>query len=410
MRNLQLTIERSDRPGEPKITASYNDGAKTASLLDRSRTVYSIPPAIPGIETAVTRLQTDLFRGAGIRRAGPEQAGSGVVPDDQDVPQTALATTLSGMGEALFRYLFDGPVEALYRGALKDCEDNEDSLRVTLVLADDDKRNPLPQAPWLNLTPWETLWDTKEKEFLSTAGSIFFSRAVGEAVARQPRKGPLRILIMAAAPQIFEGERLDKLNGFVEVEKIRDAVRGSTREVEIVPGESLDDLQQVLFYNSSEQRHFDVFHFIGHGDLNEDSKEGYLLFKESDGANGVPIYANQLKELLSDPWAPLLVVLNSCRGAQGYAGDMFSSTAATLSLGRVPAVVAMQFPITDRAAIVFSRSLYQWLVQGATVQDAVRRARRSLKALGPEWITPVLYLRSPDCCLVGAKGEPGTAS
>jgi hypothetical protein len=148
-----------------------------------------------------------------------------------------------------------------------------------------------------------------------------------------------------------------------------------------------------------------VFHFIGHGNFDVNKKEGYLLFEEPDGAGGDPIYANFLRPLLTDPWGPQLVVLNSCSGAQGLSGDMFSSTAALLSLGRVPAVVAMQFPFTDRAAIAFSKSFYRWLGQGAKVQDAIRRSRRNLTRLGPEWITPVLYLRSPEGRLVSRLPE-----
>jgi CHAT domain-containing protein len=172
-----------------------------------------------------------------------------------------------------------------------------------------------------------------------------------------------------------------------------------------VPGESIDDLDQELF-DLDDNKHVDVFHFIGHGDFDKARNEGYLLFKEPDGAGGVPIYASDLRDHLTVPWGPQLVVLNSCSSAQGAGGNLFSSTAALLSLGRIPAVVAMQFPITDRAAIAFSRSFYRWLGQGATVQRATRLARLSLRGLGPEWVTPVLYLRSPDGRLIRRKNEP----
>src|SRR6185312_4218463 len=220
---------------------------------------------------------------------------------------------------------------------------------------------PVEQAPWINLTPWESLWDARNREFLATAGSTFFSRAVADSVLHRPRPRPLRILIMAAAPHVFEGRRLPPLSDYVEIEKIRAAAKGVECQVEVVPGESFEDLQMALHKSDSAGARFDVFHFIGHGDFDQMRQEGYLLLRESDGAGAVPISAADLTELLSDPWSPLLVVLNSCRGAQGSGGDIFSSTAATLSLGRVPAVIAMQFPISDRAAIAFSKSLYLFL-------------------------------------------------
>ena len=77
---------------------------------------------------------------------------------------------------------------------------------------------------------------------------------------------------------------------------------------------------------------------------------------------------------------------------------MFSSTAATL-VRTVPAVVAMQFAVTDDAAAVFSRAFYQALVRNRGVDEAVRAARIALTGWNPdtlEWVTPVLYLRSRD--------------
>jgi CHAT domain-containing protein len=187
---------------------------------------------------------------------------------------------------------------------------------------------------------------------------------------------------MRAAPQVYEGRRLPELKGTVEVEKIRDEVSNQQCEVSVVPGESVDDLEQVLFKNSSPSSYFDVFHFIGHGDFDKDKNEGFLLFREPDGAGGEPIYASYLRNLLGDPWLPQLVVLNSCRSAQGIGGDLFSSTAALLSLGDIPAVVAMQFPITDRAALAFSKSFYRWLGQG---RERARRHSTIEEELNQAW-------------------------
>ncbi len=59
----------------------------------------------------------------------------------------------------------------------------------------------------------------------------------------------------------------------------------------------------------------------------------------------------------------------------------------------------MQFAITDRAAIEFSRTFYDGLARGLAVDGAVQEARIAISmALGDsvEWGTPVLYMRSPD--------------
>jgi CHAT domain len=66
-----------------------------------------------------------------------------------------------------------------------------------------------------------------------------------------------------------------------------------------------------------------------------------------------------LAELLDDHYPLRLVFLNSCEGAKGSESDAFSSTAATLVRRGIPAVVAMQYEITDKAAIEFSRDFYE---------------------------------------------------
>jgi hypothetical protein len=387
MTQFVLTISDSGRPGEPRITATCG-----------GETVSSTPNKINGIDAIIDRLQTDLVRDSYAFRSTTETAPDYLRVPTQDVPQPVMNTFLTSVGGALFQYLFAGKIQELYLKALK--ESRNTGLSVTLVLRENtDDIFQVP--PWITLAPWETLWDARNKMFLAT-GPTFFSRAVGEVVEETPRKSPLRVVIMVAAPSIYEGRRLPRLNDYVEVEKIKIATEKTQQcHVEIVPGQSYDDLQLFLYNNSSENNRFDVFHFIGHGDFDQDKHEGYLLFREADGAGGVPIYANDLRDLLTDAWGPLLVVLNSCRGAQGYGGDIFSSTATTLSVGgRIPSVIAMQFPISDRAAIEFSRALYLYLAQGATVQDSVRRARRTVKQASPEWITPVLYLRNSDYRLI----------
>jgi hypothetical protein len=93
---------------------------------------------------------------------------------------------------------------------------------------------------------------------------------------------------------------------------------------------------------------------------------------------------------------PRLVVLNACESATSGGTDMFSGTAATLVRGGVSAVTAMQFEISDAAAIAFCRGFYAAIGRGRGVDEAVRSGRVSILGLGDgclEWITPSLYLR-----------------
>jgi biotin carboxyl carrier protein len=59
--------------------------------------------------------------------------------------------------------------------------------------------------------------------------------------------------------------------------------------------------------------------------------------------------------------------------------------------------VAMQYEITDKAAIEFSRDFYDAVADGLPVDAAVTEARAAVSMDSMlEWGTPVLYMRSPD--------------
>jgi len=64
----------------------------------------------------------------------------------------------------------------------------------------------------------------------------------------------------------------------------------------------------------------------------------------------------------------------------------------------IPAVIAMQFEVTDEAAITFAYDFYGALADGYPVDAAIAEARKAIYAQGNdiEWGTPVLYMRSPD--------------
>ncbi len=69
------------------------------------------------------------------------------------------------------------------------------------------------------------------------------------------------------------------------------------------------------------------------------------------------------------------------------------------ALGGVPAVVAMQRPISDRAAIGFSTAFYRHLARGDSLDIALTEGRQAIHSVRSdtcEWATPVLFLRLPE--------------
>ena len=79
----------------------------------------------------------------------------------------------------------------------------------------------------------------------------------------------------------------------------------------------------------------------------------------------------------------------------------------------IPSVVAMQFPISDRAAIIFSNRFYTMLVHGNPVDGSVAEGRRAVRMANPEtmeWGTPVSFNTAPDGVIFTLEGQPPGAA
>ena len=119
---------------------------------------------------------------------------------------------------------------------------------------------------------------------------------------------------------------------------------------------------------------------------------------EGDDPRGRLVSGSQLGTMLADHTTLRLAVLNACEGARTSVEDPFAGVAASLVQREIPAVIAMQFEITDRAAIVFAHEFYAALADGYPVDSAVAEARKAIfaDANDIEWGTPVLFMRVPD--------------
>lgn len=123
----------------------------------------------------------------------------------------------------------------------------------------------------------------------------------------------------------------------------------------------------------------DLFHFLGHGDIRPSG--GLLQF--ADGY----LYGDDLaRALLTGPTR--LCFLSAC----STAGDE-RAVGCVLARAGIPAVVAMQCPISDEGARHFARAFYLSVSLGNPVEDAIRDARFSIQGMGRDWFAPVL-LRS----------------
>jgi len=181
-----------------------------------------------------------------------------------------------------------------------------------------------------------------------------------------------------------------------EREKLKRALTGLVQRglviLDFLSDATLEGLQHRL-----RQGTYHLFHFIGHGGFDQDDRDGVLIFRDENG-RGHRITSQRLSAILTDHSALRLVMLNACEGARGAREDPFTGVAQTLVQRGIPAVIAMQYEVSDHVAITFSQEFYAALVDEYPVDAAVSEARKTVYGQGSDvaWGIPVIYMRAPD--------------
>jgi hypothetical protein len=138
---------------------------------------------------------------------------------------------------------------------------------------------------------------------------------------------------------------------------------------------------------------YHVLHYMGHGGFDQ-QRGGFLMFTDDTG-RAVQVTAADLGVILRDHSSMRLAVLNACQAGRTDPHDPFAGVAETLLRRGIPAAIAMQFEITDIAAVEFAPALYGALATGRSIDVALAEARKAMYTVSPlEWATPVLYLRA----------------
>jgi CHAT domain len=296
---------------------------------------------------------------------------------------TDREVAIQELGTRLFEAVFQGTVEVAYRTSLAVASERGRGLQLVLRLT----------APGLAALPWESLYDAETGTYLCRKEPLVRQVPAPYTQDALDFDPPLRILGMVAAP--FGLQHLD-----VEAEQRRldDALRPYI-DGGVVELHWLDDVSWAGVHAALLGQSWHVLHFIGHGGYDTETDEGVLALVGTDGRADF-VTAGALADLLAeaDP-VPRLVVLNSCESGTSGTSDLFSGTAAALVHNGMHAVAAMQFAVTDTAAIAFARAFYTALAYGRGIDEAMRSGRIGMLGTGRgtlEWVTPVLYLRGND--------------
>ena len=289
--------------------------------------------------------------------------------------------TAEQLGATLAGALFAGEIGTTYEAARARAVAAGRGLRLRLSLAD---------APALLNVPWEFMY--VKPTFLASQRRTPIVRFLetNSPVTPSHVEGNVRILGLIANP---EGSQV--LNVADERAKV-DMALAKVRKDRGVDVDWLDPATPRRLRQTLQEGNYHILHFVGHSEYRDG--EG-VLFLEDDDGKMAQVSTSQFVNLLGDQATLRLVVLNSCEAARSDAMDPFAGLATSIVALGIPAVVAMQFEITDKAAITFAEELYHSLIaRQDPIDAAVAEARKAVftEVSEVEWATPVLFLRNDD--------------
>ncbi len=304
---------------------------------------------------------------------------------DGDFSQPGLDARAFGL--RLYQAVFAGAVGRCLRRSLDEAGRSSAGLRIRLRFD--------AGAPELAELPWELLYAPDLERLLAPSSETPLVRylPVEHSSRMQPVRPPLVVLAALSNPAGATPLAVER-----EWQHLQEAVAGLDEghvRLERAPA-TWAALQARL-----RQGPVHVLHFVGHGFFDRGQNLSGLVFEDDAGRASI-VPAEMFKTLLHDHDALRLVYLNACEGASNGRSDPFSGVAQQLVQQGVPAVVAMQFPVSDAAAVTLSREFYRALAGGYPVDAALSEARKAVlgQTGSPEWATPVLFSRSDDNRLI----------
>jgi hypothetical protein len=293
--------------------------------------------------------------------------------------------TARQFGQRLFEFLIQNnqEINTAYFASLDRA--GNDGLRIRLSTEDG---GPLATLPW-------ELMRDPNRDFLALSRATPITRYTEQLDVRPaiPVAMPLRVLVMISAPKDFpaldvEGEWQRLQNATAELQK-----KG------VLMLERLDSATLIALQRRLRAEDYQVFHYIGHSDFEPNSQQGVMVLEDdADETRSALITAADFSREIGEESTIRLVILNSCQSGRRAEEDPFAGIASSLVRRGIPAVVAMQFPISDQAAKVFAEEFYRAIAETLPIDGAVSEARRAIanRVQNAEWATPVLYMRSRD--------------
>jgi WD40 repeat protein len=291
---------------------------------------------------------------------------------------------LKSFGGKLYQALFPNKINAHWHATKAGAAAAGNGVRLRLIF----------ELPELAALPWEFLYNESTNTFIANDTQTALSRYLdvpqsnrGLGVAHRP----LKILLVISRPK-----NLPKLDTTGEESLIREALakhtNAGTIEIDVVNEPTIRNLTQQL-----RAKPYNVFHFIGHGDF--ENNRGMMALLGTDGQARLVDEEDFANLFLGNPSIGL-AILNSCNGAASSSYQAMTGVAPNLVRRGLPAVIAMQYSIRDTTAKQFADEFYRTLALGWPVDAALQTTRNAISIeVGTDqrdFATPVLYMRAKD--------------
>ena len=331
----------------------------------------------------VSAVAEGMGRASDVLPDPPDELTAQIARIEELPPGLEHGELLTAIGAGLLRWL-TSHIEMHLRLAWDRAEQQKRGLRLRFSI----------DAPEINAWPWELLHDPERDFTFSTSITTPVVRYLDQSnhfggFADVKTDLPLEMLVvLPQAPDL----NLVKERAVIEQAV---ALLDPPLLMHVLDG----TVTRARFADVLISGHYEIVHGSGHGGFVDG--QGYIALHQPDDSLDF-VDGQILARFVANCKMLKLVVLNVCSSGKVDEARAFQGLAPQLVRAGVPAVVAMQYPLTDDAAMAFAEEFYRRLCMGENagrVDVAVTHARNLLAILYPDnrcFAAPVVYTRAPD--------------
>ncbi len=316
---------------------------------------------------------------------------------------------LTVLGSHLYNGLFSSDISKQFKTEYDNIQ-KEPATILRLILEFEQGAKELAEMPW------EYIYCPDEPHergfFLATRSKLILARHVPLNVdLPNPVSRPLRILMIVSKPEKdSDGTEMGPVNAEPVIKTIEDLK--DRRKDDIKTDTLFQPMKRALTEKIKDFKPH-VLHFMGHGKYKNGA--GYLaLVSDEDTKKARWISDQDLADCFVD-YQPHLIFLHACEGAHTDSYAAFRGVALQLAYQKVPAVVAMQYEVTNKMANTFANKFYESLGKGNPIDAAVQEGRMELgmyleeqnfssRAFG----SPVVYLQTAQGIIIAQSKQAPT--